>query len=126
VHDLTAFEHLSVAEQERVFGRTKADSIELTAAGKPPTAHIERVETSVDGQELDVLRRSVPFGTTAEHGLDFVAFSAQRARYDHMLARRFGHAADGLHDRLLRFSRPTSGAYSFAPSLTTLNALGEG
>ena len=43
VHDLDAFHRLPVSEQERVFGRTKIDSIELPDAEKPPTAHIVRV-----------------------------------------------------------------------------------
>ncbi len=123
VHDLTAFNRLSLDEQERVFGRTKADSVELSPAEKPPTAHIARVETSVDGEELEIFRRSVPFGTSQEHGLYFVAFSAERSRYDLMLARMFGTAADGLQDRLTDFSRAVSGAYYFAPSLNVLNEL---
>jgi deferrochelatase/peroxidase EfeB len=47
VHDLVAFDRLSVEDQQRVFGRTKTDSIELPPAEKPRTAHIARVETSV-------------------------------------------------------------------------------
>jgi putative iron-dependent peroxidase len=123
VHDLTAFNGLTVADQERVFGRTKADSVELSADEKPQTAHIARMETTVDGEELEIFRRSVPFGTSQEHGLCFVAFSAERSRYDRMLARMFGTADDGLRDRLTDFSRPVSGAYYFAPSLNMLNDL---
>ena len=123
VHDLVAFNRLSVEEQERVIGRTKADSVELSGAEKPSTAHISRVETSVDGQELEIFRRSVPYGTAEHHGLYFLAFSAERSRYDRMLARMFGNTADGLHDRLTDFSRPVSGGYYFAPSLGALNEL---
>jgi putative iron-dependent peroxidase len=125
VHDLAAFDRLSVGDQERVIGRTKADSVELSASEKPATAHIARVETSVDGRELEIFRRSVPFGTSQEHGLYFVAFSAERSRFDRMLARMLGTAGDGLHDRLTDFSRPVSGAYYFAPSLTVLNELAD-
>jgi putative iron-dependent peroxidase len=124
VHDLAAFDELPVGAQEQVIGRTKADSVEL--ADKPPTAHIARVETSVDGRELEIFRRSVPYGTSQEHGLYFVAFSAERSRYDRMLARMFGTAGDGLHDRLTDFSRPVSGAYYFAPALNVLNELADG
>src|ERR1700730_16050927 len=120
VHDLVAFNRLSVEEQQRVFGRTKYDSVELAGAEKLPTAHIVRVETSVAGAELEIFRRSVPSGTAQEHGLYFVAFSAARSRYDRMLARMFGAAPDGVHDRLTDFSRPGSGAYYFAPSLNAL------
>ncbi|HVP02124.1 MAG TPA: Dyp-type peroxidase [Solirubrobacteraceae bacterium] len=123
VHDLVAFNRLSLEDQERVFGRTKADSTELTPGEKPANAHIARVETTVDGEELEIFRRSVPYGTAEESGLNFVAFSSARSRYDRMLSRMFGAAPDGPRDRLTDFSRPVSGAYYFAPSLTALNEL---
>jgi putative iron-dependent peroxidase len=120
VHDLEAFAELPLREQERVFGRTKADSIELEGDAKPPNTHIARVEIEdVAGNELPIYRRSVPYGTVAEHGLYFVAFSADRSRYDRMLARMFG-MDDGQHDRIMEFSRPVSGAYYYAPSLNML------
>ena len=125
VHDLEAFGQLAVAEQQRVFGRTKADSVELSAAEKPPNAHISRVETEVDGHELEIFRRSVPYGNSREYGLYFVAFSAERSRYDRMLARMFGTSGDGVHDRLTEFSRPVTGSYYFAPSLNVLNELAD-
>ena len=124
VHDLLAFNQLSVEEQQRVIGRTKADSIELSETEKPPTAHIARVEMTVDGEELEIFRRSVPYGTAEEYGLYFLAFSAERSRYDLMLARMFGDAPDGLRDRLTDFSKPVSCAYYFAPSLNALAEAG--
>ena len=123
VHDLGAFNQLPVEEQQRVIGRTKADSVELVEAAKPPTAHIARVTIDVAGEELKIFRRSVPYGTVEEHGLYFIAFSADPSRYDRMLARMFGTAGDGVHDRLIDFSRPVSGAYYFAPSINALNEL---
>ena len=123
VHDLDAFGRLAVPEQQGVIGRTKADSVELEGSDKPPTAHIARVETSVGGHELEIFRRSVPYGTAIEYGLYFVAFSADPSRYDRMLARMFGTGGDGVRDRLTDFSRPVSGAYYFAPSLNALNEL---
>ncbi len=124
VHNLDSFEALPVAEQERIFGRTKPASIELGEDAKPPTAHIARVEIEDDaGNELPIYRRSVPYGTVAEHGLYFVAFSADRTRYDRMLSRMFGIDGDGRHDRITEFSRPVSGAYYFAPPLNLLTEL---
>jgi putative iron-dependent peroxidase len=121
VHNLDAFEALPVPEQEGVFGRTKPNSVELEGDAKPPTAHIARVEIEdASGNELPIYRRSVPYGTAKEHGLYFVAFSAERTRFDTMLARMFGTSGDGRHDRLVDFSRPVSGAYYFAPPLTLL------
>jgi len=126
VHDLEAFEALSITEQERIFGRTKADSIELVDEAKPPTAHIARVEIEDDaGVELPIYRRSVPYGTVAEHGLYFVAFSADRSRFETMLGRMFGTLGDGGHDRLTDFSRPVSGAFYYAPPLNLLSDLAE-
>jgi len=122
VHDLAAFNRLPRAEQEHVIGRTKLDRVKLPADEKPLNAHISRVETYVDGSELEIFRRSVPYGTATEHGLYFLAFSAERRRYDLLLARMFGTAPDRVRDRLTDFSRPVMGAYYFAPSL---NALGE-
>jgi porphyrinogen peroxidase len=120
VHDLAAFNELSVDEQQQVIGRTKADSIELPESEKPPTAHIARVEMTVGGQELELFRRSVPYGTAAEYGLNFVAFSAVRERYDLMLKRMFGISDDRVRDRLTDFSRPVSCAFYFAPSQNAL------
>lgn len=119
VHDLAAFDAISIDEQEAVIGRTKLDSVELD--DKPATAHISRVVIEEDGEELEIYRRSTPYGTVGEHGLYFVAFSADPARFDKMLARMFGTTGDGLHDRLTEFSRPVSGSYYFAPSLDALS-----
>jgi putative iron-dependent peroxidase len=122
VHDLDAFHAQSVAEQERVFGRTKLNSDELAADQMPVNAHIARVQVTEGGAELEIYRRSVPYGTVAEHGLYFVAFSADRTRFDRMLARVFG-TEDGRRDHLTDFTTPVSGAFYFAPSLTTLREL---
>ena len=126
VHDLDAFDALPIAEQERVIGRSKPESIEFEGAALPPTAHIARTQIeNAAGDELPIYRRSVPYGTVAEHGLYFLAFSSDRSRFDRMLARMFGTSDDGLHDRLMDFSRAVSGAFYFAPSLSYLAAQAE-
>jgi putative iron-dependent peroxidase len=117
VHDLAAFGALEVAEQEGVIGRSKPDSVELADDVKPPNAHIARVVVDDEhGDELEIFRRSVPFGTVAELGLYFIAFSADISRFEIMLARMFGTIGDGISDRLLEFSRPVSGSLYFAPA----------
>jgi porphyrinogen peroxidase len=123
VHNLEAFHALPIPEQENVIGRTKADNVELTGARLPVNAHIARTQVKVDGEELPIFRRSVPFGTVGKHGLYFVAFSAERARYDRMLERMFGMAEDRVRDRLTDFSRAMGGAFYFAPSLTLLREM---
>ena len=126
IHDLASFHVLSDREQELVIGRTKPDSVELDDDVKPPTADIARVVMEdADGEEIEIYRRSVPYGTGREHGLYFVAFSADPDRFTAMLTRMFGGAGDGLHDRLTEFTRPVSGVYYFVPSLEQLGeALG--
>jgi putative iron-dependent peroxidase len=120
VHDLAAFHALSVDDQQRVFGRTKTESVELDGAAKPATAHIARVVIEEDGEELEIYRRSVPYGRVEELGLYFVAFSADPTRFDKMLRRMFGAADDGLHDHLTDFTRPVSGSAYFVPSVESL------
>jgi putative iron-dependent peroxidase len=117
VHRLDAFHGLADPEQERVFGRSKELSIELD--DKPDTAHISRVVIEEDGEELQIFRRSTPFGNVGEAGLYFVAFSADPTRFNKMLSRMFG-LADGVSDRLLDFSTPMSGSFYFVPSLESL------
>jgi putative iron-dependent peroxidase len=122
VHDLAGLEALEVHDRELVIGRTFDTSEELPDDVKPPTAHIARVVIEDDdGEELEVFRRSTAFGGVLEHGLLFVAFSADQARLRRMLQRMAG-AEDGVRDQLTRFSTPTTGAWYLAPSV---EALGE-
>ena len=93
VHDLDAFHPLPIASRSACSGGRRSTASSSPTAEKPPTAHIARVEIEVDGTELEIFRRSVPYGTVGEHGLYFVAFSADPSRYDRMLARMFGIAA---------------------------------
>jgi len=105
VHALDAWAQLSVAEQEKVIGRRKRDSQELSDRAKPPTAHISRTVIEVDGEELEIVRHSFPYGTTSESGLFFLAYTRDLAIPEQMLARMIGTSGDGLHDRLMEFSR---------------------
>jgi putative iron-dependent peroxidase len=73
-----------------------------------------------DGEELEIYRRSTPWGTATEQGLNFVAFTNDLSIIETMLARMFGTAADGLQDRLLEFTTPLTGANYFVPSLDAL------
>jgi putative iron-dependent peroxidase len=123
VHDLDAWEALPVEWQERVIGRTKPISRELPDRAKPPTAHIARVSVDEDGRELEIVRHGLPYGDTSEHGLFFLAYTNDLSIPGKMLGRMFGTSGDGRHDRLLRYTRPVSGAHFFAPSLDTLRRL---
>jgi porphyrinogen peroxidase len=123
IHDLDAFNSLTVEDQERVVGRSKVDSIEIPAALRPPDAHVSRVTVEDKGQEVKIFRRSVPYGNLEEQGLCFVAFSADPSRFDLMLSRMFGTSKDGIRDRFTDYSRAAGGARYFAPSLNSLNEI---
>lgn len=122
LHDLDAFNALAVADQERVIGRTKPDSIELTGDAMPPDSHVARTDATHQGVPMKIYRRSTPFGGVAEHGLYFLAFARDPLRFDVLLGRMFGAAGDGLHDRLIHYSRPVTGSYWFAPCEEALEA----
>ena len=117
VHNLDAFHALPLEEQENVVGRSKDASKRISVEKMPARAHVKKIQVHQDGEELEIYRRSVPYGTLREHGLYFLAFSAEQTRFDKMLAQMFG-TADGVRDHLTDFSRAVSGAYYFAPSLT--------
>jgi putative iron-dependent peroxidase len=121
VHDLDRFHAQKREDQEDTIGRTKPDSVELD--DKPLTAHIARVVIEEDGEELELYRRSTPYGRVGELGLYFLAFSADPSRFTKMLHRMFGVSGDGLHDHLTDFTRPVSGAFYFAPSLDALDGI---
>lgn len=135
VHDLDRFHALDAAEQERIIGRTKADSVELGGDVMPADSHVSRVGMEDEnGQEIEVYRRSVPWGNSTEAGLVFVGFTDELVKLDNMVRSMFGvpvddgsgdgaAASEATHDRLTDFSVARTGNYFFAPSLETLAAL---
>lgn len=123
VHDLARWEALPLSEQEGCIGRTKADDEELDDDVKPPTAHIARVVIEEDGEELEVVRHSLPYGGVGERGLYFVAYCADPAVFRRMLENMVMTDREGHHDRLLDFTKPVTGASFFTPSATFLEGL---
>lgn len=126
VHDLEGFDDLEATDKELVIGRTLHGSEELAEEQRGPRAHISRVVIEDDqGEELEVFRRSTAFGGVQEHGLMFVAFSADRARLQTMLERMAG-LEDGVRDRLTDFSRPVASAWYVTPPIEVLRELAGG
>jgi putative iron-dependent peroxidase len=118
-HDADAWRALSVDAQERVIGRTKAESIEFDESRMPKDSHVTRTTLDEDGQELKIFRRNTPYGSVSNHGTVFVGFSKQQHRLQRMLEQMAG-IGDGVRDALTRFSVPLTGAYYFVPALSTL------
>lgn len=127
-HDLDKWKKLKVDAQEQVMGRTKLESIELDDDVKPDNAHVARtVVEDEDGEELEILRHSLPYGDgRGDQGLFFIAYTKDLTRIDQMLVRMFGTSGDGIHDRLLHFVTALDGAYYFAPSEELLEEVLEG
>jgi porphyrinogen peroxidase len=125
VHDLGKWAGLSLREQEAAVGRRKRDSVELSDRQKPPSAHISRVVIEENGEELQIMRHSFPYGDLNEAGLFFIAYTRTLEIPERMLLRMFGLAGDGVHDRLLDFTRAVRGAHFFAPPLRVLKNLGK-
>ena len=124
-HNLARWSQLQVGEQEKIVGRTKPDSIELPDDEKPPTAHISRVVIEEDGKELEIVRHSMPYQSLfGENGLVFVAYTCDLDVIEKMLTRMFGQSGDGLHDHMMEYTTPVSGAMFFVPSLEVLARLG--
>ena len=110
---------LSDAQQEQAMGRTKRDSIEFTGPRAVTDSHVARAKDVVDGVELDIFRRNVPYGDVVDYGTVFVGFSRQQSRLQRMLERMAG-VEDGIRDALTRFTTPLTGAYYVIPSITAL------
>jgi porphyrinogen peroxidase len=127
IHDLEAWNEMSVEEQEQVFGRKKADSARLDK--QPEFSHLSHVElregaTADDtkAKRDELTRRSTPYAFhDGSVGLYFMAFCKTQAPFRERL--RSMYAADGgVRDRLVDFSNPASGSFYFAPSVETLDA----
>ncbi|WP_347254283.1 Dyp-type peroxidase [Leminorella grimontii] len=123
VHNLDVWNSMPVKAQENAMGRTKVDNEELPGDKRQPTSHLGRVDLKEDGKGLKIVRQSLPYGTASgEHGLYFIAYCAHLHNIEQQLLSMFGEL-DGKTDQLLRFSKPVTGSYYFAPSLDRLLAL---
>ena len=124
IHRLERWQAMPDSAQEEIIGRSKPDSVELGDEVKPATAHISRVVIEEDGEELEIVRHSLPYGrASGDAGLFFIAYARDLTIFEKMLSRMFGRSGDGLHDRLMEFTEPVSGAFFFAPSLEQLQGL---
>ncbi len=115
-HDLVKIKELAPAQFEELIGRTLDHSIELEPPQLSDRSHIERVVIEDDaGEELEIFRRSTPFGNQEEHGLVFVGFAPEQHRMLTMLENMIG-LEDGIVDHINDFSRCVgSGWYVVAP-----------
>jgi putative iron-dependent peroxidase len=118
-HDSDPWNAIGVEAQEKVIGRTRADSIEFDEAVMPPDAHVARTSLEEDGEDLEIFRRNTPYGSLTEHGTYFVGFSAEQRRLALML-RSMAGTDDGIRCALTRYTEALTGAYYAVPSVEAL------
>ena len=122
VHDLAKWRRTPVATQERTIGRTKQDNVEMDDDIKPPTSHIARTVIEEDGEELEILRQSLPYGEVgAEQGLMFLSYCKTPTIFTRMLERMVTRR-DGHSDHMLHFTTAVTGAAYFVPPRAMLTA----
>jgi porphyrinogen peroxidase len=123
LHDLTAWDALSTEEQERAIGRSKLSDLEMADDVKPPDSHIAlNVIEDENGEELDILRANLPFGTvgTREFGTYFIGYAKDPAVIEQMLQNMFCGTEDAAHDRILDFSTAITGNLFAVPTVDWL------
>ena len=128
LHDLGAWNRLPVEEQERIVGRTKLSDIELDDSVKPDYAHNALTTIISDGEEVQIVRDNMPFGSvgTGEYGTYFIGYARSPATIEQMLANMFVGVPEGNYDRLLDVSRAVTGNLFFVPSVPVLEGLADG
>jgi len=118
LHDMDAWNALSVEEQERVFGRSKLSDIEMPDGVKPANSHVA-LNTIVDpdGTQRQIVRANMPFGELGrgEFGTYYIAYAATPAVTELMLTHMFIGDPPGNTDRVLDFSTAITGGLFFAP-----------
>jgi porphyrinogen peroxidase len=124
VHDLEAWDALTVEQQERAVGREKLSDVELPDDAKPANSHVA-LTTIVDdsGEERQIVRFNMPFGRVGagEFGTYFIGYARSPEVIEQMLTNMFVGAPAGNYDRILDFSTALTGNLFFVPSADFLD-----
>jgi putative iron-dependent peroxidase len=123
LHNMKAWNALSIEAQEHIIGRRKLSDIELSDAEKPSSAHNALTIIEENGKELKILRDNMPFGRPGhgEFGTYFIGYSRTPRITETMLQNMFVGRPPGNYDRLLDFSHAVTGSLFFVPSATFLD-----
>ncbi|MDB5983669.1 MAG: peroxidase [Pseudomonas sp.] len=127
LHNMNAWNDLSVEAQERVIGRTKLADIELDDSVKPSSSHSSLTTITKDGEEVKILRENMPFGRpgVGEFGTYFIGYARSPQPIEQMLENMFVGRPVGNYDRLLDFSTAVTGGLFFVPSVDLLEELAD-
>ncbi|QNG20572.1 Dyp-type peroxidase [Rhodococcus triatomae] len=119
LHDLDAWNTLSVEEQERAIGREKLTDIEIPDELKAPNSHVSvNTITDPDGTQLQIVRDNMPFGSVSagEFGTYYIGYAATPDVIERMLQRMFIGEPPGNYDRILDFSTAVTGSLFYVPT----------
>jgi putative iron-dependent peroxidase len=126
LHDMGAWNALSVESQELVVGRRKLSNVELPDDVKPGNSHVAlNTITDPDGRERQILRDNMAFGQLGrqEFGTYFIGYAATPSVTEHMLRNMFLGDPPGNTDRILDFSTAVTGSLFFVPTADLLDDL---
>jgi len=128
LHDLASWNALPTEQQENIIGREKLSDVELSDDVKPSYAHNALTTITVDGEEVQIVRDNMPFGSLADgqYGTYFIGYARSPATIEQMLVNMFIGSPEGNYDRLLDFSRAVTGNLFFVPSAPLLESLADG
>jgi putative iron-dependent peroxidase len=124
LHEMAAWNAISIEEQERVVGRTKLDDIELPDDVKPADSHVAlNTITGPDGEQRQIVRANMPFGNPGkdEFGTYYIGYAATPSVTEEMLSNMFIGRPPGNTDRILDFSTAVTGSLFFAPAADFLD-----
>ena len=121
IHHLHQWNEQPIPEQEKIIGRTKADDIEFSSEEKAPTAHVKRANIKdAEGNGMEILRHSMPYGNSKEAGLLFASYCRTPLHFEQMLEAMMKVDEAGHYDHLMNFSTAVTGCAFFAPSIEFL------
>jgi porphyrinogen peroxidase len=124
LHDLTAWDALTVGEQEQIVGRTKLNDIELPDDVKPANSHVAlNTILDEDGEQQQIVRYNMPFGRigAGEFGTYFIGYARAPDVLELMLTNMFVGRPPGNYDRILDFSTAVTGSLFFVPTVGFLD-----
>lgn len=126
-HNLCLWNSIDMQEQEDVFGRTKIDNVEYDDHKKSLNAHTKRANIKDEqGNSIEILRQSMPYGDMKEQGLFFVSYCNTPKSFELLLESMIYGDEEGNFDYMLKYTQAETGAAFFAPSLNFLATLSNG
>ena len=124
LHDLQAWNALSVEEQERAFGRTKLSDVEFPDELKPANSHVALNtivdETASSSRSCASTCRSAA-SARSEFGTYFIGYARSPEVIEQMLENMFIGKPPGNYDRILDFSTALTGNLFFVPTADFLD-----